>query len=67
MNELTRDLTQTLTADEQRYLLALLKNAQTQLLNELHHTDSREFQQGLRREIATNETLIAKLAAQQAA
>ena len=49
------------TNDERRYLVSLLEAAHTQLIHELHHTDSREFQRALREQISINEQLLNKV------
>lgn len=52
-----------LTPREIEVLDALLDAAHRARLHELHHTDSRDYRDRLRREIATLEALRAKLGA----
>ena len=52
-----------LTPEEREYISQLLKTAHDQLLHELHHTDTRTFEEGLRKQLEINEQLTRKLAA----
>ncbi len=49
------------TAEEREYILELLKTAHAELLHELHHTDTRSFEQVLKERVALNEKLTSKL------
>ena len=49
------------TESEREYLLEVLVEAHTQMLHELHHSDTRTFEEGLKRRIALNELLQKEL------
>ena len=49
------------TPEEREYIAELLKTSHDQLIHELNHTDTRSFEEVLRRRIAINEQLAAKL------
>ena len=51
-----------LNPEEREYISQLLKSAHDQLLHELHHTDTRKFEEGLRKRVEINEGLTRKLA-----
>jgi hypothetical protein len=51
----------TFTADERDYLLGVLTEAHTEMLHELHHSDTRTFEEGLKQRIALNERLQQEL------
>jgi hypothetical protein len=46
---------------QKHYILTVLRAAHTQLLHELHHADSAEYKQQLRRQIEINEAITAKV------
>lgn len=46
---------------EREYLQTILLAAHTQLLHELHHSDSADFKQQLRRQIELNERITLKV------
>jgi hypothetical protein len=48
---------QDLTIEERDYLTKLLKRRHDELLHELHHAVTREYKEGLRREIDLTERL----------
>lgn len=52
-----------LTHDEQEYLMAVLRSAHTALLHDLHHADSRDFRQTLRKVVELNEQITGKVSA----
>lgn len=43
--------------EERDYLLELLTTAHDEMLHELHHSDTRKFEEGLKQRIALNERL----------
>lgn len=47
--------------DEHDFLLNVLEQHQRELLNEIAHTDSREFKQGLRRDEKLLDSLVGRL------
>ena len=53
----------TLSDDELDFLLNFLEQHHRELLNEIAHTDSREFRQGLRRNEQLLQSLICRLEA----
>lgn len=50
----------TLTAEEQHLLLNILEQHHRQLFNEIAHTDSREFREGLRMKERLLDALISR-------
>lgn len=50
-----------LTHQEVEYLMELLHNAHTEKLHELHHTDTVDYKEMLKRKIELLEALAAKL------
>ena len=50
-----------LSEEEQEFLLQILEQRQRELLNEIVHTDRREFKQGLRRYEELLESLVSRL------
>lgn len=46
---------------EREYVLTVLLAAHTQLLHELHHADSADYKQQLRRQIELNERITLKV------
>jgi hypothetical protein len=48
--------------EEGNYLLEILEARRAELLHELHHTDTLDFKEVLRRKIALVENLSSKLA-----
>lgn len=52
---------QELTPDECEYVAKLLKRRHDGLLHELHHAVTREYKEGLRREIELTEQLQNKM------
>ena len=50
-----------LNTDERDYVSQLLKTAHDQMLHELHHTDTRSYEEGLKRRIEINEQITRKL------
>ena len=50
-----------LTDQERDYLIKLLGKRHDELLHELHHAATREYKEGLRREIDLTEALQGKL------
>ena len=53
----------TLSDEELDFLLSFLEQHHRELLNEIAHTDSREFRQGLRRNEQLLQSLICRLEA----
>jgi len=51
-----------LTTEERDYVSQLLKTAHDQMLHELHHTDTRSYEEGLKRRLEINERVTKKLA-----
>ena len=51
----------TLTHEEQDYLLNILEQCHRELLNEIAHTDSREFKQGLWKNEQLLDSLVSRL------
>lgn len=49
------------TAEEREYIAQLLKTNHDQLLHEINHTDTRSFEEGLRKQLEINEQLTRKL------
>ena len=50
-----------LTDEERDFLLNTLEQRRRELLNEIAHTDRREFKQGLRRDEELVESLVCRL------
>jgi hypothetical protein len=50
-----------LSADEREYLLELLQTAHDEMLRELHHTDTRSFEETLKQRVALNEQITRRL------
>jgi hypothetical protein len=50
-----------LSADEREYLLELLQTAHDEMLHELHHTDTRSFEETLKQRVALNEQITRRL------
>jgi hypothetical protein len=50
-----------LTPSEQAYVVELLEADHKELLHELHHTDTREFEDTLRERLQMNESVRRKL------
>lgn len=46
-----------LTSDEQAYVIELLEADHKELLHELHHTDTREFEDALKQRLELNESV----------
>lgn len=53
----------TISDEERDLLLNVLEQHHRELLNEIAHTDSREFKQGLRRDEKLLDALVARLRA----
>jgi hypothetical protein len=51
----------TLSVEEQELLSNILERFHRELLNEIAHTDNREFKQGLRKDEKLLESLIGRL------
>jgi hypothetical protein len=51
----------TFTDEEQDFLLNILEQHHRELLNEIAHTDSRDFKQGLRRNEKLLDSLVCRL------
>lgn len=51
----------TLNAEERELLLSILEQHQREMLNEIAHTDHREFKQGLRQNERLLESLLGRL------
>ena len=56
-------MTLDITDEERDYLLELLEARGAEMLHELHHTDTLDYKEGLRRRIGLVEGLRSKLAA----
>ena len=54
-------MTLDITAEEREYLLEILDARREELLHELHHTDTLDFKEMLRRKIALVEAVRSKL------
>lgn len=54
-------MTLDITAEEQNYLLEILDARREELLHELHHTDTLDFKEMLRRKIELVEAVRSKL------
>jgi hypothetical protein len=54
-------MTLDITAEEREYLLEILDARREELLHELHHTDTLDFKEMLRRKIALVESVRSKL------
>ncbi len=52
-----------LSSDEVRYLEGLLSSARKDLLHEIHHAATHEYKEWLRKELAVNERVTARLVA----
>lgn len=50
-----------LTPEERTYVVELLEADHKELLHELHHTDTREFEDTLRQRVQMNEAVRRKL------
>ncbi len=50
-----------LTPDEHAYVVELLENDHKELLHELHHTATREFEDALKKRLLVNESVRRKL------
>ena len=50
-----------LTPEEQAYVVELLEGDHKELLHELHHTDTREFEDTLKARLQLNESVRRKL------
>ena len=51
-----------ITDEEREYLLEVLEARRAELLHELHHTDTLDFKEMLKRKVETVEGLASKLA-----
>ena len=51
-----------ITDEEREYLLEILEARRAELLHELHHTDTLDFKEMLKRKVETVEGLASKLA-----
>jgi hypothetical protein len=56
-------MTLDITDEEREYLLEILDARREELLHELHHTDTLDFKEMLRRKAALVESVRSKLAA----
>ena len=54
-------MTLDITAEEREYLLEILDARREELLHELHHTDTLDYKEMLRRKIALVESVRTKL------
>ena len=54
-------MTLDITAEEREYLLEILEARREELLHELHHTDTLDFKEMLRRKVALVEAVRSKL------
>ncbi len=52
-----------LSTDEVRYLEGLLSSARKDLLREIHHAATHEYKEWLKKELAVNERVTARLVA----
>ena len=55
-------MTLDITAEEREYLLEILDARREELLHELHHTDTLDFKEILKRKVGLVETLRSRLA-----
>ena len=58
-------MTLDITDEEREYLLEILDARREELLHELHHTDTLDFKEMLRRKVALVEAVRSKLVAAQ--
>ena len=56
-------MTLDITDEEREYLLEILDARREELLHELHHTDTLDFREMLRRKVALVEAVRSRLAA----
>ena len=54
-------MTLDITTEEREYLLEILEARREELLHELHHTDTLDFKEMLRRKVALVESVRSKL------
>ncbi len=50
-----------LSAEELAYIVDLIRADHKEILHELHHTDTREFEERLKRRLEVNEAVARKL------